>query len=138
MGIKQGKGTTVTFVATEGSLAGVCITDSNTDGQSVEMLDGTKMDSPAMIKIANELVDYGTESITLLHDPTVDVQLLIGKTGTLTVTSPLSVTGNTTNESGTGTATMNNYTAGRSVGALMSSTVQFTWKGDDYSHVPES
>lgn len=136
--IKQGKGTTVTFVATEGNISGVCITDVQSGGQSVNMEDGTCMDSVAMIKIANELIDYGTESITLLHDPTVDVQQLVGKTGVLTITSPLSDSANSTQESGTGTATLSNFSVGRPVGTLMSSTIEFTWKGDDYAHVPES
>ena len=135
----QGKGTAVTFVSASGNISGVCITDVQDGGQSVNMEDGTCMDSTAMEKIANKLIDYGTVSLSLLHDPEVNVQQLLGETGVLTITSPLTGAATTIPESETGNASLSNYSKGRPVGTLMSSTIEYTWSGDGtYTHVSES
>ena len=135
----QGKGTAVTFVSTSGNITGVCITDVQDGGQSVNMEDGTCMTSTAMEKIANKLIDYGTVSLSLLHDPEVNVQQLLGETGVLTITSPLTGAATTVPESETGNASLSNYSKGRPVGTLMSSTIEYTWSGDGtYTYVPES
>jgi len=139
MAKKQGKGTAVTFVSTSGNIAGVCITDVQDGGASVAGLDAVCMTSVAQEKIANELPDQGTVTLSLLHDPTIDVRQLLGEKGLLTVTSPLSEAGNSTPESETGNAFMSNYSKGRPVNELMSSTIEFTWSGDgSYTYVPEA
>lgn len=139
MAKKQGKGTAVTFVSTSGNIAGVAITDVQDGGASVEGLDGVEMTSTAMAKIPNELIDEGTVTLTLLHDPLVDVYQLLKEVGVLTITSPISVSGNSTAESETGNAFISNYSKGRPVNALMTSTIEFTWSGDGtYTYVPES
>lgn len=139
MGKKQGKGTAVTFVSASGDIAGVCITDVQDGGVSVGALDGVCMTSVAQEKVANELPDLGTVTVSLLHDPTIDVYKLIKEKGVLTITSPISVTGNLTAESETGNAFISNYSKGRPVNELMSSSIEFTWSGDgSYVYTPES
>ena len=64
---------------------------------------------------------------------------LLGETGVLTITSPLTGAATTVPESETGNASLSNYSKGRPVGTLMSSTIEYTWSGDGtYVYVSES
>lgn len=138
MSKKQGKGTAVTFVSASGDITGICITDVQDGGASVEALDGVCMTSVAQEKIANELPDQGTVTVSLLHDPEINIRQLLGEKGVLTITSPISAPPNATAESETGNAFMSNYSKGRPVNQLMSSTIEFTWSGDgSYVYTPE-
>ena len=138
MAKKQGQGTTVTFVSASGNIAGVCITDVQDGGATVSMEDAVCMSSTEMEKIGNELIDNGTVSLTLLHDPEVNVRQLLKEKGVLTITSPISAPPNATPESETGNAVLTSYSKGRQVKTLMSSTIEFTWNNDaTYTYVPE-
>ena len=77
MAKKQGKGTQLTFVSASGNVAGLCLIGTQASGQTVEMLDGVCMTSTEMEKVANELIDRGDESLTLFHDPTLDIGALL-------------------------------------------------------------
>jgi len=77
-------------------------------------------------------------TVSLLHDPEINVRQLLSETGVLTITSPISAPANATAESETGNAFMSNYSKGRPVNQLMSSTIEFTWSGDgSYVYTPE-
>ena len=137
MSKKQGKGTTVTFVSASGNISGVCITDVQDGGQTVAMEDAVCMDSTEMEKIGNELIDLGDVTVSLLHDPEVNVRQLLSEKGVLTITSPVSNAG--APESETGNAVMSSYSKGRPVGTLMTSSITFSWNGDGtYTYTAEA
>lgn len=139
MAKKQGKGSTVTFVSASGDIGTACIIGISESGMTVAMEDAVCMTSTQMEKIGNELIDLGSSTLNIFHDPTLNIDQLKGETGVLTITSPISVSGNAVPESKTGNAVMTNYSVDRQVGSLMSGTIEFTWTGDgSYVYVPES
>ena len=137
---KQGKGTTVTFVADTGggTIAGYSIKDVTQSEQTVEMLDAVEMTSTTMEKVGSCLPDLGTITIPILHDPELDIDTVLHLEGVLTVESPISNSSNTTKEKETGQAVLSGYSKTRTVRGLMEANLTFTWTGVSYVHTVES
>ena len=139
MAKKQGKGTTIAFVGALGTLAAVAIKDVDAGSKSVDMLDAADMTSTYMEKLGSELIELGSVTIEIFHDPILDVQSLIGDIGALTLTSPKSVSGSAAAEVETGQAVLNSYTKKKPLKELMTASVTFTWTGDaTYSYTAEA
>jgi len=97
------------------------------DGPTVPEVNCTAFGETDEKYASGDVVDFGTVSATVICDHTIDVDALVSTTETLTVTYPITVTGNTSAATKSGEAFLVSAPVESNKNDLNVRTVTFRW-----------